>query len=77
MVAPLVDQLTALGTNVIIHSDVKRTRAIALLLAEKLGIVPIAERRWRERDFGAWEGQSWSGHCSANDGRCGPSRYSL
>lgn len=60
MVAPLVDQLTALGPDIIIHSDMKRTRAIALPLAEKLGIVPIAEPLWRERDFGGWEGQGWN-----------------
>lgn len=60
MVAPLVDQLTALQPDVIIHSDMKRTRAIALPLAEKLGIVPVAEPLWRERNFGYWEGQSWN-----------------
>ncbi|MEK7786284.1 MAG: histidine phosphatase family protein [Chloroflexota bacterium] len=60
MVAPLVDQLAAFKPDVIIHSDMKRTRAIALPLAEKLGIVPIAEPVWRERDFGSWEGQNWN-----------------
>lgn len=60
MVAPLVDQLTALQPDAIIHSDMKRTRAIALPLAEKFGIVPIAEPLWRERDFGSWEGQGWN-----------------
>ncbi len=60
MVAPLIDQLIALQPDAIIHSDTKRTRAIALPLAEKLGIVPIAEQLWRERDFGSWEGQSWN-----------------
>lgn len=38
----------------------KRTRAIAAPLGEKLGIVPLAEPLWRERDFGSWEGQSWN-----------------
>ncbi len=60
MVAPLIDQLIALQPGAIIHSDMKRTRAIALPLAERLGIVPIAEPLWRERDFGSWEGQSWN-----------------
>lgn len=60
MVAPLIDQLIALQPDAIIHSDMRRTRAIALPLAEKLGIVPIAEPLWRERDFAAWEGQRWN-----------------
>ncbi len=59
MVAPLVDQLAVLAPDAVIHSDMKRTRAIALPLADRLGIVPIAEPLWRERDFGAWEGQRW------------------
>jgi alpha-ribazole phosphatase len=59
MIAPLVDQIAALKTDVIIHSDMKRTRAIALPLAERLGIVAIAQPLWRERDFGTWEGRSW------------------
>lgn len=60
MVAPLVDQLVALAPDVIIHSDMKRTRAVALPLGERLGIIPLAEPLWRERDFGAWEGQGWN-----------------
>lgn len=60
MVAPLVDQLAALAPNVIIHSDMQRTRAIALPLGAKVGVVPIADPLWRERDFGSWEGQSWN-----------------
>lgn len=60
MVAPLIDQLIALQPGAIIHSDLKRTRAVALPLAAKLGIAPIAEPLWRERNFGSWEGQSWN-----------------
>lgn len=60
MVAPLMDQLIALQPDVIIHSDMKRTRAIALSMAVKLEIAPIAEPLWRERDFGNWEGQGWN-----------------
>ena len=59
MVAPLVDQLAALGPGAIIHSDMKRTRALALPLAQRIGITPIAAPLWRERNFGNWEGQSW------------------
>lgn len=59
MVAPLVDRLNALEPDIIVHSDMKRTRAIALPLGAKLGIAPIAEPLWRERDFAAWEARSW------------------
>jgi alpha-ribazole phosphatase len=60
LVAPLIDQLAALNPGIIIHSDMGRTRAIALPLARRLGIACIAEPLWRERDFGDWEGQSWN-----------------
>lgn len=60
MVAPLIDQLAALNPGIIIHSDMVRTRAVALPLARRLGIVCMAEPAWRERDFGDWEGQSWN-----------------
>lgn len=60
MVAPLVDQLTALNPDIIIHSDMKRTRAIAEPLTRRLGLRCIAEPLWRERNFGTWEGQSWN-----------------
>lgn len=60
MVSPLVDHLAAMDPDIIIHSDMQRTRAIALPLGEKLGIMPIVEPLWRERDFGSWEGQNWN-----------------
>lgn len=60
MVATLVDQLTALRPDIIIHSNMRRTRAVALSLAERLRVTPIAEPLWRERNFGSWEGQSWN-----------------
>ncbi len=60
MIAPLVDRLAAMAPDAIIHSDMKRTRAIAEPLGKRLGIVPLAEPLWRERDFGTWEGQRWN-----------------
>ncbi len=60
MIAPLVDQLAALKPQAVIHSDLTRTKAIALPLAEKLGIPAIADPLWRERDFGTWEGRAWT-----------------
>ncbi len=60
MVAPLIAQLAALKPDIIIHSDMKRTRAIAEPLAKHLGLNHIADRQWRERDFGDWDGQTWN-----------------
>lgn len=60
MIAPLVNQLVALKPDVIIHSDLQRTRAIAEPLAHQLGMTTTADPLWRERDFGAWEGQTWN-----------------
>lgn len=60
MVRALVGELAALRPDAIIHSDMRRTRALALPLARRLGITPVAMPLWRERHFGAWEGQSWN-----------------
>lgn len=60
MIAPLVDQLAALKPDIIIHSDMARTRAIADPLALHLGVTSVAEPLWRERNFGTWEGQTWN-----------------
>lgn len=60
MVHTLVDELAAFRPDVILHSDLRRTRALALPLARRLGIAPVAAPLWRERHFGAWEGQSWN-----------------
>ena len=68
MVAPLIAQLAALKPDIIIHSDMKRTRAIAEPLAKHLGLNHIADRQWRERDFGDWDGQTWNAiyHATGN-----------
>lgn len=60
MLSPLVDQLVALKPDIIIHSDMARTRVIAEPLAGRLGMACIADALWRERDFGTWEGQTWN-----------------
>ncbi len=59
MIAPLVEQIAALKPDMILHSDMARTRSIALPLAQQLGLSAQGEPLWRERDFGTWEGQSW------------------
>ncbi|WP_421849918.1 histidine phosphatase family protein [Novosphingobium sp.] len=60
MARALVGELAALRPDAIIHSDMRRTRALALPLARRLGITPVAMPLWRERHFGAWEGQTWN-----------------
>lgn len=56
----LVDELARQPIARIIHSDLARTRALAEPLASRFGIEPVVDPRWRERDFGLWEGQSWA-----------------
>lgn len=60
MAGPLVDQLAALKPDVIVHSDLARTRAIAEHVARRLGLSCFADSLWRERNFGDWEGQTWN-----------------
>lgn len=60
MVPPLIDTLAALKPDGLVHSDMRRTRALALPLARRLGIAAQAAPLWRERHFGAWEGQTWN-----------------
>lgn len=54
--AVLIEELTALRPTAIVHSDLIRTRR----LAERLELPTIADPRWRERDFGSWEGRTWN-----------------
>ena len=60
MAETLVDQLAALKPDVIVHSDLARTRAIAEPVARRLGLKCVADPLWRERNFGDWEGQTWN-----------------
>lgn len=59
-IAAIVGQLAAHPIARVIHSDMARTRALARPLARRLGVPLIADPRWRERDFGDWEGRSWA-----------------
>jgi broad specificity phosphatase PhoE len=56
----LVEELARQPITRIVHSDLARTRALAEPLARRLGIESVADPRWRERDFGRWEGLSWA-----------------
>ncbi len=56
MVADLARAIAALKPDHILHSGLRRTR----IVAERIGPAITAEPLWQERDFGAWEGQSWN-----------------
>jgi broad specificity phosphatase PhoE len=55
----LAQELAALRPDWILHSDLIRTRRLAIAIAHAAGCAIRADPAWRERDFGAWEGQSW------------------
>lgn len=46
--------------KLIVHSDLIRTRMFAQRIAMLAGVPCIADQAWRERDFGTWEGRSWT-----------------
>ena len=56
----LASDLTRLSPDSVVHSDMRRTREIAEKVASRLSINVTADGRWRERDFGSWEGRSWN-----------------
>lgn len=54
-ITPLAAKLCEYRPDLIIHSGLNRTR----LLAQLVGLA-VADKCWQERNFGAWEGQSWA-----------------
>jgi broad specificity phosphatase PhoE len=44
----------------VIHSGLIRTRILAERIASRVGCPLYENSDWRERDFGAWEGQTWN-----------------
>jgi alpha-ribazole phosphatase len=57
--ARILSALIGLMPQRIVSSTMMRARATAALLAQDLGLVPEAEARLRELDFGSWEGCAW------------------
>ena len=55
----LASQLARLPITAVVHSGLKRAALLASRLALLKGVVPLVDARWRERDFGTWEGRSW------------------
>lgn len=56
----LAGELTDGRPDVVIHSGLKRARILAARIAALARVPLIEDARWQERDFGAWEGQSWT-----------------
>ncbi|WP_033921566.1 histidine phosphatase family protein [Sphingomonas sp. 37zxx] len=58
-VRSLAPQLAAWAPTYIVHSGLRRAATLALAIARETGLPVTCDPRWRERDFGAWEGRSW------------------
>lgn len=55
----LASTIAAWCPDIVIHSNLRRTRILALQIAAIAKVEAIADANWRERDFGDWEGKSW------------------
>jgi alpha-ribazole phosphatase len=55
-IASCADQVEGLEVNAIVSSDLLRARASAEAAASALGRPATIDPRWRELDFGAWDG---------------------
>lgn len=58
-IAPLAKKLAELQPQWVVHSDLVRTRRLAQAIARLAACSIFADPAWRERNFGAWEGQTW------------------
>ena len=54
--AKLMSRVQALSIERIVTSDLKRASASAGMMAEARSLPLVADSRWRELDFGEWEG---------------------
>lgn len=63
----LAAELSALPVQRIVHSGLARTRRLAEALGEACGLAAVPCALLQERDFGAWELQSWE-HIHAEHG---------
>lgn len=55
-IASCVGRAAALGGTAIVSSDLLRARAAAEAIGAPRHSVPLIDARWRELDFGAWDG---------------------
>ena len=56
----LAATLATLPITAIVHSGLIRTRILADRVAHATGLLATIDPRWRERDFGGWEGRGWN-----------------
>ena len=56
----LAAELAQRPLTAIVHSGLRRAAILADLVAGMTGLPAEADPRWRERDFGEWEGRSWA-----------------
>ena len=59
MARAIVADIASHDVTAVVHSDMRRTRPLAEAVARQVGCDAIADPRWRERDFAAWEGRTW------------------
>ncbi|MGK2909551.1 MAG: histidine phosphatase family protein [Sphingobium sp.] len=55
-IAACVDQVRDLAAEVLIASDLSRARSAGEAIARATGVPLAIDARWRELDFGAWDG---------------------
>ena len=58
--AALAADLARWQPDIVLHSGLRRTRHLARLVAATAGVESRSDPQWRERDFGTWEGMSWT-----------------
>ncbi len=56
----LASHLAREPITAVVHSGWKRAAFLASRIALLKSVEPLADSRWRERDFGTWEGRSWN-----------------
>jgi broad specificity phosphatase PhoE len=56
----LAAELAQWQADVIVHSGLCRARLLAEAIATRADTPIIVDSHWQERDFGTWEGRSWT-----------------
>lgn len=56
---PIAETVAGWDVAHVFHSGLQRTRLLAEFVGHCTGVTPICDTALRERDFGAWEMQSW------------------
>ena len=55
-IAACVEQVADLPFQGIVASDLQRSATAAAVIGERRGMTAMLDPRWRELDFGAWDG---------------------